>query len=119
MKIHVREKRMLRYMEAHCDRRWIAVSDLEVDVAHCRIKRIRIGIGHVVVRRYRSGRGKCNSVAGPRMLVRCQAREHYHHAHALPETWGIWRQYEHWARDAIANEPDTRPQKHSAGYRVT
>src|SRR4051794_18842927 len=37
MKIHVRQKRVLRHMKAHRDGGGIAVSDLDVDVTHRRI----------------------------------------------------------------------------------
>ena len=64
VKVHVAQKGVLRDMEANRDRRRIAVADLEIDVAHRRIKRVGIGIGDVVVGRHRSRRRKRNAVPG-------------------------------------------------------
>src|SRR5436305_8516358 len=45
MKVDMAEIVMLRAMEADAHRARIALADLEIDIAHCRVKSAGIGIG--------------------------------------------------------------------------
>jgi hypothetical protein len=105
-------------MEADSHGSRIAVADFEVDVGDRRVKRVGVSVGDMVVGRNGTGRRKGDTAAGAGGLVRCEAGEHHHDAHALLEAWRLGRQYEGWTRGTIADEVHTGPNIDGARERI-
>ena len=118
VEVHMSEKGVLGYMEADSHGSRIAVVDFEVDVGDRRVKRIGVSVGDMVVGRNGTGRRKGDRAAGAGGLVRCEAGEHHHDAHALLEAWRLGRQYEDWTRGTIADEAHTGPNIDGARERI-
>src|SRR5579883_659301 len=117
VEVHVGEEGVLRGMEADRYRGGVAVADLEVDVADCRVKGILIRVQNRIVGRHAVRWRKRNTEWSPAAAspaacgTATRAGEGDHHAHALLKSRTVGRQQEHWPRSAIADQPDPGPQE--------
>ena len=118
MEIHVTQKRVLRHVKADRNRRRIAVADFEIDIAHRRIERPRVGIGdgailrHAIRRRERHAEPTAPGAPG------AESRERHHRTHALLKTRRVGRQRKHRPRRAVTEKPHPRPHKNSPRQQV-
>ena len=110
MKIHVAEIGVLSDMKADGDGRRVACADLEIDVAHCRIERVFVCVGHIVVRRHAAWGRKRDAAAGAKYGGWTCACKHDHVAHPSLKTGSVVAKQEDWARVAIADETHARPE---------
>src|SRR5437763_11399847 len=113
------EKGVLRYVKADSHRSGIAIANLEVDVAHCRIKCVGVSVGDVGIGRHCARRRKGDWTAGTGGLAGPAASEHYHDSHTLLEARCMGRQHEDWTRRAVSDEPHAGPDVDRARERVT
>jgi hypothetical protein len=119
VKIHVTEIRVLRNMEPDGDRSWIAVADLEVDVAHRRIKRVGICVRNRIIRGHTSGRRKSDARARSRSLARSEAREDHHVCYTGLKTGSVIGEAKDRSSRTIADDADTWPNKDGACEPIT
>src|SRR5271168_4299773 len=109
MKVHVSEECVLRDMEANGDGRGIAFADLEVDVAHRRIKRSGIGVGNGVIWRNAARRREWNAARYAIRIACARTREHDHDAHTFLKAGRVVGEHENRARGSIAKHAYAGP----------
>jgi hypothetical protein len=111
VKVDVAEIGMLRHVKANRDGRRIAVADLEIDVAHRRIERVRSGVRDGIVGRHGARRRKRHPPAGAAAVAGTSARKHHHHAHAILKARRVIGQHQDGARGSVAEDAHARPHK--------
>src|SRR5579871_1058977 len=96
------QKRMLCHMKSNRDGSGVAISNLNIDIAHRRIEGSRIRIGYSFIRRNRSWRRKRDEAAGVRRKTGTEPSKHDQDAHPLLEARRIGGQHEHGTYISIA-----------------
>src|SRR5262249_27607702 len=94
LKIHVRQKAMLRVTRADADGAGISFLNVKVHICERGIKCSRIGVRNLFAGISRTATSEIKDDFLPRWI---------------PEAGGIFRQNNCWPFDAIADEPDCRP----------
>src|SRR5262249_25957624 len=113
-KVHVREIAVLRISRPHADRAGIALSDLQIDVAHGRVKRTGAGVA-------RHAQIQSVAAAAARLLVGRRgapasgagtppgAEPHVTFVSGVLVTGGVWAEQEDGPRGAVADDANRRP----------
>src|SRR6516164_5044856 len=110
---------MLRYVEADRHGCRIPITDFEVDVGYRRVKRVLVGVCHVVVRRNGTRRRKGDWTSRTRARAGRETGKYDHNAHALLKAWRIRRERKNGSRGAIANQAHPGPHVNGTRERVT
>jgi hypothetical protein len=101
VKIHVRQKAMLRIVGANADGARISVLDVDVDVAHCRVERTRVRI-------------RCS-----RITPRSSTREEHHIRRPLLKTGRVCGQYKCRPGRSQPDQPNPGPDVDGLSQTVT
>jgi hypothetical protein len=99
--LHVRQETVLGILGAHRRRARIACADFNVDVADCRVKRARVGVGHIFVDRRRGAVCARRAVAGEKQHISLVA--------LVLVAGRVFPEHEDRPRRAITDHADARP----------
>ena len=119
VEVHVLQVGVLGGMEANRRRAFVARADRDVDVAHRRIERARVGVGDVVVERHAAGRRERRLAReGRRRRLDAAPGEDHHVPDAVLEARRPVAQHQHRPRRSDAEQAHARPDEDRAGEPV-